>query len=174
MFYFLKGELYMFREMRRNRQALSKEECEQILYRGTSGVLAVSGDDGYPYAVPINYFYENDKVYFHSANEGHKIDAIKNNTKVSFCVIDQDNIVPEEYTSYFRSVIVFGKMQIIENENDKKIAIEKLAVKYAPEDSKENRQEVIEKAYHRFCMLQLSIEYMSGKEAIELVQKNKS
>ena len=85
----------MFREMRRKKQLLSEEACIAVLDRGTSGVLAVSGDDGYPYTVPLSYVYCDGKIYFHSAKSGHKIDAIKNSSKVSFCVIDQDKIVPE-------------------------------------------------------------------------------
>ncbi len=92
----------MFREIRRKRQALSKEEISSVLYRGTSGVLALAGDDNYPYAVPISYVYDGEKIYFHCAKSGHKLDAIQRNEKVSFCVIDQDKIVPDEYTSYFR------------------------------------------------------------------------
>ena len=106
----------MFREMRRKKQALSMEDAEDILYRGTSGVLAVSGDDDYPYAVPLSYVYDGKKLYFHSARNGHKLDAISRNARVSFCVIDQDQIIPEEYTTYFRSVIVFGTIHIMEDE----------------------------------------------------------
>ena len=89
----------MFREMRRKRQALSMEEIAAVLNRGTAGVLALSGDDGYPYAVPISYVFDGDKIYFHCARAGHKLDAIRRNAKASFCVVDQDQIVPEEYLS---------------------------------------------------------------------------
>ena len=106
----------MFREMRRKRQQLSPAECEEILRRGTSGVLAAEGDGGYPYAVPLSYIYEDGRLYFHCAKAGHKLDAVRRNKKVSFCVIDRDTIVLEEYTSYFRSVIVFGEMRILEDE----------------------------------------------------------
>ena len=84
----------MFREMRRKSQALSFDECAEILNRGTSGVLALSGDNQYPYAVPLSYVYDNTKIYFHCAQEGHKIDSILRNAKASFCVIDQDQIIP--------------------------------------------------------------------------------
>ncbi len=163
----------MFRALRRSRQALSKEEVEDILSRGTSGVLAIVGDDDYPYTLPMSYVYSNDKIYFHSAKKGHKIDAINKNQKASFCVIDQDRVVPNEYTTYFRSVIVFGKIKIMDDEKEKRNAIKKLAYKYYPEDSEENRQKAIEKEYRLTCMLELSIEHMSGKEAIELVRQKK-
>lgn len=159
----------MFRDMRRKKQMLSPEDCFAVLERGTSGVLAVSGDDGYPYAVPLSYVYQNEKLYFHCAKSGHKLDAIRRNPKVSFCVIDQDQIVPVEYTSYFRSVIVFGHIRILEREAEKLSAIELLAIKYHPEDSAENRQKAIRQEYTPLCMLELSIDHMTGKQAIELV-----
>lgn len=158
----------MFREMRRKRQLLSDEESREILRRGTSGVLALSGDDGYPYAVPVSYVYDGDKLYFHGAKSGHKIDAVKRCDKASFCVIDQDQIVPEEYTTYFRSVILFGRVRIMEEEETMRAAIEKLALKYYPEDKPENRKAAIEREWNPLCMMEFTIEHMSGKEAIEL------
>lgn len=161
----------MFREMRRKCQALSKEDCDDILYLGTSGVLALAGDDGYPYAVPISYVYDGEKLYFHSAKAGHKLDAILREPKASFCVIDQNQIVPEEYTTYFRSVIAFGRIHILEDEEEKRAAIEKLALKYAPDDSAENRRRAIDREWNPLCMLEMTINHLSGKEAIELVRK---
>ncbi|MDE7270931.1 MAG: pyridoxamine 5'-phosphate oxidase family protein [Acetatifactor sp.] len=160
----------MFREMRRKRQELSQVQCEAVLGRGTCGVLAVSGDDGYPYAVPISYVYDNGKIFFHSAKRGHKIDAVRKDNKVSFCVTDQDQIMPAEYTTYFRSVIVFGRLQILQDEAEKLAAIEKLAVKYAPEDSAQHRNKAIEQEWEAFCILEMTIEHMTGKEAIELIK----
>ena len=116
----------MFREMRRKRQALLPEEIQAVLNRGTSGVLALSGDNDYPYAVPISYVYDGEKIYFHCAKSGHKLDAVRRNRKASFCVIDQDRIIPEEYTSYFRSVIVFGyKCQYINEQKIKNKNVQK-------------------------------------------------
>ncbi len=163
----------MFREMRRKRQLLSQVDTQKILYEGTSGVLAVSGDDGYPYAVPLSYVYDGQKIYFHSAKSGHKLDSISRNPKVSFCVIDQDQVVPEEYTTYFRSVIVFGTIRILEDEAEKREAIEKLADKYAPEDTAENRKKAIEREWSPLCMLEMIPEHISGKEAIELYRQRK-
>ena len=159
----------MFREMRRKRQQLTEAECVGILRKNTSGVLAVFGDDGYPYAVPLSYVYDDGALYFHCAKSGHKLDAIKACDKVSFCVIDQDFVVPEEYTTYFRSVISFGRANIMTQEDEIRSAIEKLAIKYYPDDSKENRDAAIEKEYKAMCMVRIQIEHMSGKEAIELV-----
>ena len=159
--------------MRRNKQALSPAQCEAVLARGSSGVLAVSGDDGYPYAVPLSYVYAGGRLYFHCAASGHKLDAVRRCHKASFCVIDQDRVVPEEYTTYFRSVIVFGKIRILEGEEEKRRAIEKLALKYAPEEPEEKTNRAIDREFSPLCMLELSIEHISGKEAIELVRENR-
>lgn len=97
------------RKMRRFRQELPQDEVLRILSTGKVAVWAVSGDDGYPYAVPVNYVYDNGCLFLHSASQGHKIDAIKRNPKCSVCIIDKDDVIPEEFTSYFRSVIAFGK-----------------------------------------------------------------
>lgn len=158
------------REMRRIRQALSQKDCEVILKVQTSGVLSVYGDDGYPYGVPLSYVYSDGKLYMHSAKEGHKIDAIRNNSKVSFTVVSKDDVVPEEYTTHFQSVIVFGKARILEGDTEKRNAIEILAEKYMP-DLKEGRQQEIEKEFSHLCMIEVSIDHMTGKEAVELMRK---
>ena len=159
----------MFREMRRKRQQLTEMECVEILNRNTAGVLAVAGDEGYPYAVPLSYVYDGGAVYVHCAKSGHKLDSIKSCDKVSFCVIDKDNVVPQKYTTYFRSVILFGRASILSNEEEIGAAIEKLAMKYNPSDSKENRDNVIKKENAVMCLVKISVEHMTGKEAIELV-----
>lgn len=160
----------MFREMRRKRQMLSIDECIGILKKGTSGVLALMGDDDYPYAVPISYVYYNSKLYFHGAKSGHKIDAIKKHTKASFCVIEQDNIIPEKYTTYFRSVIIFGNIHLMEDETEIKKAIEELAKKYYPDGNEVRHNAEIDREWKSLCMIEISIEHISGKEAIELVR----
>ena len=157
----------MFREMRRKGQQLSTEDCEAILNRGTSGVLAVSGDGDYPYAVPLSYCYDGGKIYFHCAKTGHKLDAIKKNNKASFCVIDADDVVPERFTTYYKSVVVFGRAHIITDSGDKRRAITALSEKYSP--GEKNTQREIEQSWERFCMLELDIEHMTGKAAKELV-----
>lgn len=169
-FYFKSEVLTVFREMRRKKQALLQDDCIAILTRGTSGVLAVAGDDGYPYAVPLSYVYCEGKLYFHCAPSGHKLDAIAQCDKVSFCVIDRDDVVPEEYTSYFRSVIAFGRAHILEDESEKRAALELLAARYSP-DHEQGRQEEIEKTFNRVRLVDVSIEHMTGKEAIELVNQ---
>lgn len=155
----------MFREVRLKKQMLSPEETIAILKRGTSGVLAVWGDDGYPYAVPLSYVYDNGKIIFHSGKKGHKIDGILRNPKASFCVIDRDQVAPAEYTTHYRSVIVFGKLRILENDQEKRESIEKLALKYAPDDTAENRRKTIDQEWKALCVLEMQIEYVTGKKA---------
>ena len=163
----------MFRTMRREKQLLTTKECVQILTRGTSGVLAVSGDDDYPYGVPLSYVYHDHKIYFHSAKSGHKLDAIARNPKASFCVIDQDQIVPQEYTSYFRSVIAFGTARVLEDDAEKKRALELLAVRYSPDQEQERLQQEVAKSLGSVAMIELTIEHLSGKEAKELAKKKR-
>ena len=160
----------MFRELRRKRQALSRADCEAVLSRGTSGVLALAGDDGYPYAVPLSYLYEDGKLLFHCAKAGHKLDAVARCDKASFCVIDQDRVVPEEYTTYFRSVIAFGRIRVIGDDGERRAAVERLALKYHPGDTQENRNRYIDKEWAPLCMLEMTVEHLSGKQATELLQ----
>lgn len=162
----------MFRDMRRKKQLLSKEETVEIFERNTSGTLALSGDDDYPYALPISYVYSNGKIYFHSAVAGHKIDAIEKCDKASFCVIDADDVVSEKYTTYYRSAIAFGKIRIIEDDSLKHHAIETLTDKYLPAH-KDGAYDEINSSFQRFIMIELDIEHMTGKEAIELVKNQR-
>ena len=160
----------MKREMRRIKQLLPEQKTIEIMERNTAGVLAVTGDDDYPYAVPISYVYADGKIYMHSAKEGNKVDAVRNHEKASFCVIDKDQIVPEEYTTYFRSAIAFGKVRLVEDGEEKKKAAELLGRKYYPADTAENLTHVIEKENEHFVVIALDIEQLTGKEAIELVR----
>ena len=158
--------------MRRHRQQLSREECERILGRCTSGVLALAGDGGYPYAVPLSYVYADGAIIFHSAVEGHKVDAIKRDSRCSFCVIEQDDIKPAEFTSYFRSVIAFGRITIMENTDEKIQALRLLGRRYSPGDE-HGLQHEIDKSLDHVLLLRLDIEHLSGKEAIELIKARK-
>ena len=159
-----------FRPMRRHRQQLSQKESISIIERATSGTLALLGDDDYPYAVPISFVYHDGCLYFHSAVEGHKIDAIRRHDKASFCVIDQDDVHGEQYTTFFRSVIAFGHISIIEDEDEKIAAARMLGNRYNPNHDEALKKEM-EKGLHRMVMLRMNIEHLTGKEAIELAKK---
>lgn len=161
----------MFREMRRNKQQLSTEECIDILRRATSGVLAVSGDDGYPYAVPLSYVYHNNAIFFHGAASGHKLDAIRQNGKFSFCVIDRDEVIPEKLTSAYRSVIAFGTAHVLEDEDEIREAAQILGQKYSPGMDELINQE-IETYMRHMAVVRLDIEHMTGKIGLELLNGN--
>ena len=159
-----------FRPMRRNRQQLSKDECESILGRCTSGVLALTGDGGYPYAVPLSYVYADGAIIFHSAVQGHKVDAIRRDNRCSFCVIEQDDIRPAEFTTYFRSVIAFGRIRVLEDADEKVQALRFLGRRYSP-NNEPGLQHEIDKSLDRVLLLRLEIDHLSGKQAIELSNK---
>ncbi len=161
----------MFREMRRKRQELSREEAEKILREGTSGVLAVEGDGGYPYAVPLSYAWDGGKLLFHCARSGHKLDAVKRNPKASFCVIGQDRVIPDEYTTAYRSVIAFGRIRILTEDQEIRDAAERLGLRYAPHHTKERRDQEINKEWSRLCMLEMNVEHLTGKEGLSLLKE---
>ena len=157
-----------FRPMRRVRQQLTTEDCEEILRNATSGTLAVLGDGGYPYAVPLSFVYADGIIYFHSAQSGHKIDAIHHHNKASFCVIAMDEIHKEEYTTYFRSVIAFGRVTIVSSPDEKLEGAKLLGRKYNPGDEAGLTHE-IEKSLAHMELLRFDIEHLTGKQAIELL-----
>lgn len=162
----------MFREMRRIKQLLTREEAIDILKSCTSGVLGVIGDEGYPYTVPVSYTIKDDKIFIHSAKEGHKIDSIKRNDKVSFCVIEKDEVIQSTFTTHFKSVSVFGRARIITDNSEKRHALESLIEKYSPDYVKEGQQE-IEKGWDRVCLIEVKIEHMTGKASIEIVNSQR-
>ena len=162
----------MFREMRRFRQKLGEKECVEILNSGREGVLAVSGDDGYPYAVPLNFVYKDGVIYFHCAKSGHKLDAIRKDGKASFCVIDKGDIVQEKFTTYFRSIIAFGRVSEVSDDGEKYESVKALAEKYCP-DFKEGIPDEIKKEWAPLNVLKFEIEHLSGKQAKELIKAEK-
>lgn len=161
----------MFREVRRNKkQILSEAECTEILKKATSGVLSVLGDDDYPYGVPLSFAFKDNILYFHGMPVGHKMDAMRNHDKVSFTVIDTDHIVPEEYTTYYRSVIVFGKAYEIKELDEKRAALMELVKKYSPDHISGSSDEIEEKL-QAVCIFAVKAEHISGKEAIEFAEE---
>lgn len=152
--------------MRRSRQLLDRPECDRILHVCTHGILALCGDSSHPYAVPLSYAYDGTYIYFHSAKSGHKLDEIAANPNASFCVVEKDDIVPEEYTSYFRSVIAFGSISEIAGDETTS-ALKLMCEKYSPGL---DHAEELAKCGGRVTMLRFVISHISGKEAIELVR----
>ena len=166
----------MFRPMRRNKQQLSEEETIKILNEATNGVLALDGDNGYTYAVPLSFAYADGKIYFHAALSGHKLDAIKNNDKVSFCVVTQDKVIEETFTTHFKSAIAFGRIRIVEDNNDpeKLHGLNLLADKYSPHVDTEKREKVINSSIKALVVMVIDIEHLTGKTARELVNSKES
>ncbi len=159
----------MEKAMRRFRQQLSADECTAILHSATSGVLSLCGADMQPYGVPLSHVYYSGKLYFHSAVNGHKLELIKENSNVSFTIISKDEIHPEKYTTYFKSVIAFGKIRVVEDEEEKLGILEILGRRCNPHDRDSLANEIAKGA--RNCVaLEMSIDRISGKQAIELVK----
>lgn len=154
----------MFRAMRRKKQALTQQEMLDILQNGSTGILGVIGDNGYPYTVPLNFVFLDGKIYFHSAKQGHKIDGILCNDKVSFCIIERDVVIPEIFATDYRSVIVFGRAKIVQDDILKRTALEALIDKYSFHFHEAGRQE-IEREWNSVCLIEITIEQMTGKRA---------
>ena len=155
----------MFREMRRSERALSQEACEDILNRGEVCVLALAGDDGYPYAVPVNYCYVNGKIYIHCAKEGHKLDSIRRCDKGSLTVIDCAEILPEKHSTHYESVIAFGRFRILADEGEALAAIEAFSLRHSPNVSETEREKVIAHWLPSVAIIEFTPEYMSGKHS---------
>lgn len=155
----------MHREMRRGAQRLSEEETERILKQGSYGVLAVSGDEGYPYAVPLNYVYEAGRIYFHCARAGHKLDAIARSDKVSFCVVGEGEVIPRKFATRYKSVIVFGRARVLEDGEEVRRALRLLNGKYAPEYEAQGEEEIA-RFFDTVRIVEITAEQLSGKRAL--------
>ncbi|MCC8060162.1 MAG: pyridoxamine 5'-phosphate oxidase family protein [Clostridiales bacterium] len=157
----------MFRKMRRSKQELSQEECQSILKEEKRGVLSVHGDDGYPYGVPMNFFYdpEDGMLYFHGAKEGHKIDAIKSDDKVCFTTWSQGSRDADGWSWYVDSVIAMGRAKLIQDAQKTIDIARKCGLKYYPEA--EDVEKEIQRDGSRLQIIALSIEHLTGKRVHE-------
>lgn len=157
----------MFRPLRRIKQQLTQEECIAVLKNEVRGVLSVLGDNGYPYGLPINYWYSEDenKIYFHGAKEGHKIDSIKNCDKVSFCVYDKGIQVEGKKGLDFKSVIVFGRIKPVEDREKTLDICRKLSQQF--DFGEEYIEEEIQKFAKFVLCLELAPEHICGKRVNE-------
>lgn len=157
----------MFRKMRRFKQELPAEECLALLKTQVRGVLSLLGEDGYPYGLPMDYWYNeaDGKIYFHGAGEGHKIDAIRACDKASFCVQDEGQRVDGEWPLHFRSVIVFGRMAPVTDEAAVQLVCRELCRKFTPDDSYFQQEYIAAK--DRVLCLALTPEHITGKRVKE-------
>ena len=156
----------MFRPMRRYKNQITEEECKAILKTEWRGVLSVHGEDGYPYALPIDFMYDetSGKILFHCAKEGHKIDALKKDNRVSFCVYDKGNS-EGDWSLHFKSVIVFGKIRFIDDEDETYCSAEKFGAKFFP--THEELDTELNSAVRRVQMLELTPDCITGKRVHE-------
>ena len=151
----------MFRKMRRFKQQISEEECIRILKEQPRGVLSMIGDDGYPYGIPLDHWYSGNKLYFHGAKVGHKTDAITAFDKVSYCVMDEGFRRDGEWALNIKSVVVFGRIRVVEDEAKKREICTTLVRKFT--DDEEYLQKELTNAFPRVNCLELTIEHMTGK-----------
>ena len=153
----------MFRELTRKQKQISTEACIALLTKETRGVLSVNGDDGYPYAMPMNHFYspEDGCIYFHCGKTGHRLDSLQRSDKASFCVFEQGYREGEDWALHVRSVIVFGRVELVRQPELIAEIAAQLSRKFT-QDEEYIRKE-IEQHGHRTLLLQLVPEHMCGK-----------
>ena len=157
----------MFRDVVRKKQKLSREDCAALLAAQTRGVLAVQGDDGYPYAVPTNHFYdpESGNLYFHSGMQGHKVDAIQGCDKVSYCVVSDGMPTEGDWALTYHSVILFGRMRVVEDPVRAMDLTRRLSLQFT--DDTDYIEYEISSAGDHTLVLELVVEHMTGKTVLE-------
>ena len=141
-----------------------------MLEKGSYGVLAVQGDGGWPYAVPLNYACCGRSIYFHCAKAGHKLDALRAHPKVCFTVVDKSDIVSSEFTTYFSSVVAFGTAHMVEEHGARTAALRALVEKYSPREPEEHKAHEVESC-GASRIVAIDVVHITGKQAIELVEK---
>lgn len=157
----------MFRPCRRKNRIISDEAAKQLLASEKRGVLAVNGDDGYPFAFPVNYFYDQDheKIYFHGAKAGYKVDALKKCDKVCFTVYGNDHYEEGDWAPYVQSTIVFGRCHLIDDAEITESRVRELAEKYYPDKAEIDAE--IAKSIKAVQLYEITIEHLSGKQIQE-------
>lgn len=157
----------MFRPIRKKKNEITEEEAKELLRASRRGVLAVNGDDGYPYAIPINYFYdgENEKIYFHGSRVGHKADSLEKCDKVCFTVVGNETVKAEAWAPYVKSAVVFGRCHTIEDREEALTTLKRFAMKYYPDE--QTADEEIALSAKAVRMFEIEIEHISGKEVQE-------
>ncbi len=154
----------MFRSIRRKKNEIDIDAAKALLLSSRRGVLAVNGDGGYPYAIPINYVYDADavKIYFHGAKVGHKVDALRACNKVCFTVYGNETVKEEAWAPFMQSVVVFGRCRLVEPGERAIVLLKKLAMKYYPDEQLADAE--ISRAGKAAQMFEIEIEHLSGKE----------
>ncbi len=151
-----------FREIRRKERALSEQEAREILDRAEHGVLATVGDDGWPYAVPVNHVLSGDVLYLHCAVEGHKLENIAHEERVSFCAVAEASVLPEKLSTAYESAIVFGHAAIVKDAAEKRLAMELLVKRFCGELPLK-AEEAITAAGAKTVLVRIHLERITGK-----------
>ncbi len=152
----------MFREIRRRDSALCEADGREILARAEHGVLATVGADGWPYAVPLNHVVSGDVIYLHSAQQGHKLDNIANEQRVSYCAIASAEVLPQKLSTLYESAIVFGRASVVTDETEKQRVLELLAERFCADFPKEVA-EAMKNDAPRTTVIRIDIERITGK-----------
>lgn len=156
-----------WRGMRRFKQQVDRAECEKVLRLAKRGVLSMTGDDGWPYGVPLNFLYKDGKLYFHGAKEGKKIDSLRKDNRVSFCVWGDERNESGLWWNTLVSVICFGRITLVEDQEENVAISRLLALKYYPAGEMEAIEKEIAGAKTRVQCLEMEIEHMTGKKVNE-------
>ncbi len=157
----------MFREVSRKNKRIPLEESLAILKNSKRGVLSMNGDDGYPYGVPLNHYYNDEDgcLYFHGGNAGYRIEAVNNDPKVSYCIIDEGKKRENDWALEFRSVIVFGRAEFINDEETIKDITIRLSHNFTSDDNYIEKE--IKASLYRTTLIRLTPEHITGKKIIE-------
>ena len=161
-------------EMRRKDRARDEAFSLALIDRCTHGVMALTTGTDTPYCLPLSLVRVDRALYFHCAHQGRKVELMRTCPKVCVTFIGGDSpayLDKGEYTTYFQSVIAFGTIRILEDDGEKMEAIQKLAVKYAPEETPADRQNAIDREWAPLCMLEMRIDHLTGKMAKELIKR---
>ena len=153
----------MFREIRKKKNAITADAAESLLEKSRRGVLAVNGDDGYPYAVPVNYVYDNGKIYIHSAKYGYKIEALKNSDRVCFSAILNSRVQQDMFTAAYQSVVAFGRASFVEDDAERRRILEQFIYKLSP-DFVEGGMKFVDAAIGKTALICIDVEEIKGKE----------
>ncbi len=154
-----------FHKVRRQDRLLDDVRINELLEISEYGFLSLGiNDNGYAYGIPMSYAFDKEEnvIYFHCAPKGQKLEILKQNNKVSFCIVGKTLPIGEKFTTLYESVIVFGKVDIYPSDEDKRTSLRQLVRKYSP-DHIEIGETYMEKSFQRTNTFKISIEHITGK-----------
>ena len=152
----------MFREMRLKDQQLDATEANEIMNRCTNGVLSINGDNGYPYGVPVSYAYADGRIYFHCAREGYKVDLLKKDPHVSFTVVAQDDIIPEDFNTLYISAIAFGRARLVDDPEEMRKIQGYIIDKYS-KGHEESGGRYLDSSISEIYMVEITVDHITAK-----------